>query len=102
MRDMKTLPNDKAENGLLDSKIRGGLNRTFAIYNPPPNGKQQLLHEILHPTTQRKKATRFWNDLIDFLMLPNEDPDSVAIFQTFALSRARAFGFPGVHNLHMI
>ena len=96
---MKTYSDEKAEAGLLDSKIRGRLQRSIAVYNPPPDGKQQLLRAVMQ--TPEKKAIKFWDTLVDFFM-QTEDPDSVALLQTFALSKAQVFGLPGSQSLHMI
>lgn len=99
---MSASQNENFEDRLLDSRIRSHLNRSLAGHNPPRDGKQRLMREILTPAAQEKKTRYFWHNLIEFLMLPNDDPDSTAISQTLALSNARVFGFPGAMNLNML
>lgn len=99
---MSASPNENIEDRLLDSRIRSLLHRSLAGHNPPPDGKQRLMREILDPAPQVRKTRYFWHHLIEFLMLPNDDPDSTAISQTLALSNARVFGFPGALNLNIL
>ncbi len=100
--DMTYTSKDSPTYDPADSKIRSILKGSLALHSPPPDGRRRLLRKARSLEAEARRSPNVFQIIFTFLQLPNRDPESLALSETFALSNARIFGLPGAQSLHMI